>query len=153
MMIAASVALLALVSSSCATNPVTGTREFMLLSRDDEIAMGKETDPQIIASYGQYEDAVVYGILGYTEQTAFDGRRAAFEQSMKGFRNLTEAARVNVKPDRVALREVVRTAPLRQALLDLGVPQEALEEHAILNGLEPVNTVNASSLLKVVVDY
>jgi hypothetical protein len=98
------------------------------------------------------KDAVVYGILGYTEQTAFDRRHAAFEQSMMGFRNLTEATRINVRPDRVALRKVVRTAPLRQAHLDLGVPQEALEEHAIMNGMELVNTVNASSLRKVVVD-
>jgi predicted Zn-dependent protease len=51
------VAVLALVSNSCATNPVTNKSEFMLLSLDDEIAMGKETDPEIIASYGQYEDA------------------------------------------------------------------------------------------------
>jgi predicted Zn-dependent protease len=36
----------------------------MLLSRDDEIAMGKETDPQIIASYGQYEDADLSAYLG-----------------------------------------------------------------------------------------
>jgi predicted Zn-dependent protease len=106
-----------------------------------------------VLSYFIRKGAVVYGILGYTEQTAFDGRLAAFEQSMKGFRNLTEAARINVKPDRVALRKVVRTTPLRQALLDLGVPQEALEEHAIMNGMELVNTVNANSLLKVVVEY
>lgn len=40
----------------CATNPVTGKREVMLLSEDQEIAMGRESDPQIVASMGVYED-------------------------------------------------------------------------------------------------
>jgi predicted Zn-dependent protease len=54
---ALSVSLLSLITNSCATNLVTGKTEFMLLSRDDEIAMGKQTDPEIIAYYDQYEDA------------------------------------------------------------------------------------------------
>ncbi|UCE17827.1 MAG: peptidase M48, partial [Gemmatimonadota bacterium] len=40
----------------CATNPVTGKREFMLMSESQEIQLGRETDPQIIASYGLYQD-------------------------------------------------------------------------------------------------
>jgi predicted Zn-dependent protease len=51
------VTVLALVSNSCTTNPVTNKSEFMLLSLDDKTAMGKKTEPEIIASYGQYEDA------------------------------------------------------------------------------------------------
>jgi predicted Zn-dependent protease len=51
------VAVFALAANSCATNPVTNRSEFMLLSAEDELAMGKETDPEIVASYGQYEDA------------------------------------------------------------------------------------------------
>ncbi|UCE17405.1 MAG: M48 family metalloprotease, partial [Gemmatimonadota bacterium] len=39
-----------------ATNPVTGKREFMLMSESQEIQLGRETDPQIIASYGLYQD-------------------------------------------------------------------------------------------------
>jgi len=99
------------------------------------------------------KDAVVYGFLGYTEQTAFDGRLATFEGAMKGFRGLTDAARINVKPDRLALRRVTRAETLRLALLDLGVPQEALEEHAIMNGRELTETVAANTTLKIVVDY
>ncbi len=40
----------------CATNPVTGKRDFMLLSEKQEIAMGKESDPAIVATFGLYED-------------------------------------------------------------------------------------------------
>jgi predicted Zn-dependent protease len=39
---------------SCAVNPVTGSRELMLLSEADEVNMGKETDGQVVQEYGIY---------------------------------------------------------------------------------------------------
>ena len=41
---------------SCATNPVTGKREFSLVTADQEIAMGKEGYPAVVAEYGLYDD-------------------------------------------------------------------------------------------------
>jgi predicted Zn-dependent protease len=41
---------------SCAVNPVTGKREFMLLTEGDEIQLGKNTDGQIVQMYGIFED-------------------------------------------------------------------------------------------------
>lgn len=41
---------------SCAVNPVTGKREFMLLSEADEIKLGQQSDPSIVQMYGVYED-------------------------------------------------------------------------------------------------
>lgn len=41
---------------SCAVNPVTGKREFMLLSETDEIQLGKQTDVDIVRQYGVYQD-------------------------------------------------------------------------------------------------
>jgi predicted Zn-dependent protease len=104
-------------------------------------------------SYFIKKDSVVYGFLGYTAQASFGGRLGTFEQSMRGFRKLTDSAWINVKPDRVALRKLSRAGTLRQVLLDLGVPQDGLEEHAIMNGKELTATVAANTLLKVVVDY
>jgi predicted Zn-dependent protease len=54
--------LLALAASSgavaaCATNPVTGEREFTLISESQEIAMGRESDVQVRAEMGIYNDA------------------------------------------------------------------------------------------------
>jgi len=42
---------------SCAINPVTGKRELMLMSSADELAMGQQTNPQILQTFGKYEDA------------------------------------------------------------------------------------------------
>ena len=42
---------------SCATNPVSGGPELMLLSEQDEIKLGSETDREVRSQYGVYEDA------------------------------------------------------------------------------------------------
>jgi len=41
---------------SCARNPVTGKREFMLVSKSQEAQMGAQADPEITAFFGLYED-------------------------------------------------------------------------------------------------
>ena len=42
--------------NNCARNPVTGKRQVVLMSEAQEIAMGKDADPQIVAQYGLYDD-------------------------------------------------------------------------------------------------
>jgi predicted Zn-dependent protease len=41
---------------SCAVNPVTGKKEFMLMSEKQEQAMGVAYDPQVISQFGMYQD-------------------------------------------------------------------------------------------------
>lgn len=41
---------------ACAKNPVTGRNELMLMSKDQEIAMGQQSDPEIVAFFGLYQD-------------------------------------------------------------------------------------------------
>ncbi|GAB4012556.1 M48 family metalloprotease [Spirosoma migulaei] len=41
---------------ACARNPVTGKREISLMSTEQEIAIGKESHPSVIATMGLYED-------------------------------------------------------------------------------------------------
>ena len=49
------IALLALVAA-CATNPVTGRRELAFMSEAQEISIAQESDPQIKAEMGVYND-------------------------------------------------------------------------------------------------
>jgi len=44
------------ISTGCSVNPVTGTQDFVLMSEDSEIALGRETHAQIIEQYGNYEN-------------------------------------------------------------------------------------------------
>ncbi|MEJ2637786.1 MAG: M48 family metalloprotease [Calditrichia bacterium] len=41
---------------SCATNPVTGKKQLMLLSNQEEIKLGEQSDGEIVNMYGKYND-------------------------------------------------------------------------------------------------
>lgn len=46
-----------LILGGCAVNPVTGKKQVALMSEAQELALGAESDPQIIAQFGLYDDA------------------------------------------------------------------------------------------------
>ena len=48
---------------SCAVNPVTGKKEIMLVSAEQELAMGAQSDPAIIANYGLYNDESIQNFI------------------------------------------------------------------------------------------
>ena len=41
---------------ACATNPVTGKRQLVLISEAQEIEMGREADKDVVSSIGLYPD-------------------------------------------------------------------------------------------------
>lgn len=52
-------ALLFLCLAACAQNPVTGEHDFVMLSEDSEISIGRTTHPKIMAQYGRYQDEAI----------------------------------------------------------------------------------------------
>src|SRR5215510_10303144 len=46
-------------SFGCARNPVTGKRQIVLVSESQEIAMGRESDPQVRREYGVTDNAAL----------------------------------------------------------------------------------------------
>ena len=94
---------------------------------------------------------LVYTFLGYTTQAQFDAHSAAFNQTLGQFKALTDAAKINVQPSRLAVRKVSRQTSLRQVLQGFSVAQDKLEPHAILNGMKLDDTVPAGTLVKIVV--
>lgn len=45
--------------NSCSTNPVTGKKDVILMSEGQELAMGQQADPQIVAQFGMYENPAI----------------------------------------------------------------------------------------------
>lgn len=45
---------LSAIISSCTVNPVSGKKQLSFMSEQQEIAMGKESDPEVIAQFGLY---------------------------------------------------------------------------------------------------
>src|SRR5216683_3218225 len=49
--------LVSAVALGCAVNPATGSRQLMLVSESQEIAMGRDYDKEVVASIGLYPDS------------------------------------------------------------------------------------------------
>jgi predicted Zn-dependent protease len=49
--------------TDCARNPVTGRKQVVLMSEEQELAMGKEADPQIVAQFGLYQDTAIQNFI------------------------------------------------------------------------------------------
>jgi len=61
--------------SGCATNPVTGKRQLMLMSKEQEIALGKSAHQDIVKAYGTYGDE--NAILVFIQSEKSDPKNAA----------------------------------------------------------------------------
>ena len=56
--------LAALVLTNCATNPVTGNPNLVLLTESQEIALGRREDGNVRKQYGAYDDAALQEYVG-----------------------------------------------------------------------------------------
>lgn len=52
-----------IIIGGCAINPVTGKKQFVLISESREIAMGKESDPQVVAYFGLYDNPTLQNFI------------------------------------------------------------------------------------------
>jgi predicted Zn-dependent protease len=58
-------ALSLLLIAACTLNPATGQRQLTLMSEAQEIAMGKQAHPEVLAAYGAYDDP---GLQRYVQE-------------------------------------------------------------------------------------
>ena len=73
-----------LFAGSCVKNPVTGKRDFMLLSKENEIAMGKQADPEVVEFFGLYDDQKLQRFINRKGQEMADiSHRSELEWSFK----------------------------------------------------------------------
>ncbi len=52
-----------LLIPSCAINPVTGKKQFVLMSEAQEIQLGRDYDPQVIATFGEYKSEGLQALI------------------------------------------------------------------------------------------
>ena len=95
------------------------------------------------------KDAVLFQILGQSKQTG-DANEQRIFTTMRSFRNLTDAARINVTPDRVRVSTVKTTGSFGTVATGLGARQADLETDAIMNNVRTTDSVAAGKLVKVV---
>ena len=69
---------------------------------------------------------------------------------MKTFSNLTDASKINVRPDKVFIKQVARTGTLADAFNYYGVRADKRNELALLNNMELTDRVAAGKLIKII---
>ncbi len=108
------------------------------------------TSTNIFLSYFIQYGSIIYTFHGISTEADFPNYAGAMESSMKTFAKLTDASKINVKPQKVFVRKVQRTGTLASAFSSYGVPQDKMKEFALLNNLELTDQVQAGKLIKIV---
>ncbi|MEI6945964.1 M48 family metalloprotease [Paraflavisolibacter sp. H34] len=93
---------------------------------------------------------VIYHLLGVSTLADFPAYQPQFTSTMQNFRQLTDAAKINRKPERIRIKTVSASATLEQVLRQYGISDKRLEEHAILNGMALTDRLAQGTLIKVV---
>jgi len=73
-----------LMVPSCAVNPVTGKKQLMLMSESQEVALGAQYDPQVMATFGEYQDNELLSFVkGVTTEMGTISHRPRLEYHIK----------------------------------------------------------------------
>jgi predicted Zn-dependent protease len=110
------------------------------------------TSTNIFLSYYIQYGTIIYMFHGISTEADFSNYAGAMEASMKTFAKLTDASKINVKPLKVHVMKAQRTGTLSNAFSSFGVPQDKMNEFALLNNLELTDQVQAGKLIKIVSD-
>ena len=86
--------LLAVFVTGCSVNPVTGKRQLNFYSEEDEVELGREAHPSIVAQYGEMDDAEIQEYVNDIGQRLESRRpRARGRQRSRGRHPLRERHR------------------------------------------------------------
>ncbi|MFZ0471106.1 MAG: M48 family metalloprotease [Bacteroidales bacterium] len=108
------------------------------------------TSTNIFLSYFIQYGSVIYTFHGISTEADFPNYSGVMESSMKSFAKLTDASKINVKPQRVYVKKVQQTGTLASVFSSYGIPQDKMNEYALLNDLELTDQVQAGKLIKIV---
>jgi predicted Zn-dependent protease len=103
-----------------------------------------------VVSYFIEKDNSIFYFYGLSASSIFDKHLNTFERTMRGFKQISDPKKINVKPDRVRLRTTKTAGTVESSLLSIGVPKEDLDDIALLNGMELKENLPANTLFKVI---
>jgi len=95
-------------------------------------------------------DGNIYAIMGISNLANSPTYLPIFQRTMRAFQELKEADKLNRKPDVVRIKAVPRKMTLQAALQHFSMPQDRMEELAILNGMSLEDTLEKGMMIKVV---
>jgi predicted Zn-dependent protease len=119
---------------------------------DQKPAEQQQQQQQVVRTLSyliQYNN-LIYHLIGVTSSNDFNNYLPVFTSSMKSFKELTDLAKINKKPERIRIKTVKQNSTFEQAMRSFNVPVKRIEEFAIVNGMKLSDRVTAGSLVKVI---
>ncbi len=142
-----------LVASDTRNTTINGLPAITVISdqvqQDQQTGRTVATGIKVATTFIQYNN-LIYILRGVAQAANFNTYSATFGNVMKGFEPLTDAEKINRKPERVKIVTVEQQTTLADALKAQGMPAHRHEELAILNGMQLRDVLAAGTLIKVV---
>jgi predicted Zn-dependent protease len=110
---------------------------------------GAQNVVKFLSYFIQY-NGQVFSFHGVTAEADFMNYVPVFRGTMEKFDKLTDAAKLNVKPERIKIYEVPKTQTLSEVFKSQKIADSRLKELALLNNLELTDKVEKGRLLKLV---
>lgn len=110
---------------------------------------GQQVSNQLL-SYFFNLDNRYYVLHGLTSGTNFTKVFPTMQASMKSFARLTDASKINVKPDLLRVKKATRTTTLSDYFRTMGVPADKYAEYALLNNMALSDQVRVGQFVKIV---
>jgi predicted Zn-dependent protease len=128
---------------------VNGLRALAVVADQQPQQQGQQAAIRTLSYFIEY-GGNIYHLLGVSSIPDFNAYSAYFNTTMQSFRQLTDAAKINKKPERVRIKTVSQAATLEQVLRQYKVQDKRLEELAILNGMKLSDRLTQGMLIKVI---
>ncbi len=91
-----------------------------------------------------------YQLMGLTSDADYNRFANSFSSTARSFARLTDQSKINRLPERIRIAKTTRATTLRDALVGEGIPNDRLEEFAILNGFKLTQEFPPNALFKVI---
>ena len=92
----------------------------------------------------------LYHLIGVAGIADFNNYMGYFNSTLQSFQTLTDANKLNKKADRVRIKTLAQNMTLEQAFRSYKMPNEKLEQYAILNGMKLTDNVPKGTMIKVI---
>jgi len=104
---------------------------------------------RVQSSYIKYADNV-YVFHGVTFNSMYAQYAASFSNTMMNFDILKDPVRLNKQPNRIRIKQVNRTTTVQEALQGYGIKGDAIKKVALLNNLDPSESIQKGTLIKII---
>jgi len=110
----------------------------------------RQQPPLRTLSYLINYNGTIYHMLGVSAASSFNNYNGFFTNTMQSFRVLTDASKLNKKPERVRIKTVVANNSFEQVMRYFKMPDSRIDELGILNGMQKNSPLTKGMLIKVI---